>query len=78
MLSKRGSHNLPLPDGEVYPFPAYHCEARAGRLGYGGQEELTRLNLKYDELVRSRLTDENRRPENFQLFEKTGFRLSPE
>jgi hypothetical protein len=34
--------------------------------------------VKYDGLVKSRHSGENRSPDDLQLFEKTGFRLSPE
>jgi hypothetical protein len=34
--------------------------------------------FKIDEFVKSRHSGENRSPDALQLFEKTGFRLSPE
>jgi hypothetical protein len=36
------------------------------------------LKLNYDEFVKSRHSGENRSPDDPQLLENTGFRLSPE
>ena len=78
LANNRWFHNFRRLDSPLYRSSKNNIVVLLGFVSLSTNLLPTFSTVKFDELVKSRHSGENRSPDDLQLFEMTGFQLSPE